>query len=164
MSFNLGFPGEKFSGLAFDKKYTLAVGVENTIELWDVRQMSEPRLSFNGHERVSKAIDFSPSDSKKIVTGGGSNDKKLLLWDTTSGTILAHVETESKICGVHWINQHGFFSTNGAGSGPVSCWSKDGGTLIKEQTSPKSTEQTLCSVQNPREPSAIVTASSAENL
>ncbi len=164
MSFNLVFSGEKFTGLAFDKKYTLAVGVGNTVELWDLRHMSEPRLSFNGHEMVSKAIDFSPSDSKKITTGGDIKDKKLLLWDVTSGAVLAHTETEGEIGGIHWINQHGFFSTNGVGNESVSCWSKDGDTLVKEQTSSEIMEQTLCSAQNPQDPSTIVTATSAENL
>ncbi|CEG58842.1 WD40 repeat domain-containing protein [Legionella fallonii] len=163
MTFHITSFGERFAGLAFDKRNTLALGIGDSVGLWDVRKLHEPRLSFTGHTTVSKAIAFSPEDPKKIVTGGEVEDKTLQLWDVTSGTVLAQATTEGPVCDIHWITQHGFFATQGVGNPSISCWSKEGRRLVKEQSTAVP-EQVLHSAQNPQDPCAIATTLADESL
>jgi WD40 repeat protein len=50
-----------------------------------------------------------------IVTGGGTADKALRMWNTTSGETIKKMETGSQVCNVFWnaaynevLSSHGF--------------------------------------------------------
>lgn len=59
--------------------YIFALCTENgTVQKWDLRQPSQPQLSFNAHEKSCYVIDWHP-DGKHIASGGF--DKHLKIWD-----------------------------------------------------------------------------------
>lgn len=79
---------------------TLASGAnDNLVLLWDKRQM-KLRHRCEGHTAAVKAIAWCPWQQNILVSGGGTNDKKLNLWNADTGDAIRTVETGSQVCAV----------------------------------------------------------------
>ena len=159
----VGFPNSMLIGLAFNN-HTLAISTDSCVQLYDSRQLKTPRLRFEGHNPPSKALAFSPDMARTIVTGGGPGDQTLKVWNTDTGKIIAQQKIDNQICGVHWLDQHGFFVTEGYCGNRVSCWSTKGNKLSMDDSSPLHTDTVLFSAQNPVNKEQLITASSDETL
>ena len=48
-----------------------------------------------GHKGAVKALAWNPHKLNMLVTGGGSKDQSIKLWDTNKGTLLNTVDTGS---------------------------------------------------------------------
>lgn len=80
--------------------------------LWDIRQLSEPVASFDGHTNTLKAISFSPFNSDLFVTGGGTDDRQLILWSISQQKAVTTLLTDQQFCTIHWVEPDLLF-TNG---------------------------------------------------
>lgn len=146
------------TGLAFDPSSgTLAVSNGTLVELFDHRYLTKPRLTFKHHNSPSKALNFSPYERNIIATGGGSDDKKIMIWNIQSGLVLAKANTSNQVCNIHW-HSRGLFVTAGFNIPEVSYWSINGSKLSKDSSSTLHTGRVLFSAQNPADTSQIVTA------
>jgi WD40 repeat protein len=145
---------------AFDKRTTLALGANNTVQLWDVRQLNCSKLTFNGHKRESKAIAFSPAEPS-LIASGGMEDSKLYVWDVY-GSVHAEGEMQGSVTNIHWLKKEGFFATKGEIDQTVTCWAKDNKGLTKELST--SSDPIVFSAQNPKDPYSIVTLSNQETI
>ena len=67
-----------------------------------VREISKPLLVWRDHMAAVKALDWCPHRSGYLATGGGTLDKRLMLWDVKTGTRLAMIDTGSQICNMKW--------------------------------------------------------------
>lgn len=159
------FAGAKPVGLAFNNRYTVVISEKSSITTWDIRKLETlPVLKFNGHITTSKTISFSPYEDKIVASGGGTADKTVKIWDTTTGKIRAEENAQAQICSIHWINKHGFFATEGFSSNRVSCWPLKEHSVELEVASPAHQDRVLFSAQNPVDPTQIVTASPDETI
>ncbi|PWV13596.1 hypothetical protein C3747_42g241 [Trypanosoma cruzi] len=93
-------------------------GNDNQLLLWDSRTFSvrsQPVLRLNKHTAAVKAIAWNPVQHNLLLSGGGSEDKMLRFWNTSTGECINCHNAESQVCGVLWnlsgtelVSSHGF--------------------------------------------------------
>ncbi|ORC88813.1 putative cell division cycle protein [Trypanosoma theileri] len=93
-------------------------GNDNQLLIWDSRSFStrsKPALRLNKHTAAVKAIAWNPIQHNLLASGGGSEDKMLRFWNTSTGECINHFNAESQVCGVLWnlsgtelVSSHGF--------------------------------------------------------
>ena len=63
------------------------------------------------------------------MSGGGSADKRICMWNACNGKLLESVETESQVSGLVWSTNHReLLSTHGNPSNQLAVWSCDPST------------------------------------
>ena len=72
-------------------------GNDNKLLVWDHRRTRTPLWKFHEHSAAVKAIAWSPHNPGVLVSGGGTQDKKMRFWNTQTGTLLAGVDTGSQV-------------------------------------------------------------------
>ncbi|CAD1812287.1 unnamed protein product [Candida parapsilosis] len=82
----------------------VAVGAnDNCCSLWSLPDFQSPRLKFVlPHKAAIKALSFCPWTASLLATGGGSKDRKIRFWHTTSGTLLKEFYTDGQITSLIW--------------------------------------------------------------
>ncbi|CBH13722.1 cell division cycle protein, putative [Trypanosoma brucei gambiense DAL972] len=93
-------------------------GNDNQLLLWDMRTLSmnsTPSMLLNKHTAAVKAIAWNPVQHNLLVSGGGSDDKMLRFWNTSTGECISNFNAESQVCGVLWnhggtelVSSHGY--------------------------------------------------------
>lgn len=91
---------------------------DNHVNIWEGSLATSPLYSFT-HNAAVKALSWCPWQSNTLVTGGGSRDRQLKFWNTSTGTCSRSIDTGCQVSAVLWsktyrelISAHGF-STNG---------------------------------------------------
>ena len=89
-------------------------GNENFLCLWDARG-SGPRLTLTQHNAAVKALAWAPFSRHLLASGGGTADRCIRLWNTSSGACQQSVDTGSQVCSLLWsphskelLSSHGF--------------------------------------------------------
>jgi cell division cycle protein 20 (cofactor of APC complex) len=93
-------------------------GNDNQLCIWDFRRHSmecAPLWSLREHSAAIKALSWNPVQHNLLVSGGGTADKTLRFWNTSTGQCVQTVDTKSQVCGVLWsrsgnelISSHGY--------------------------------------------------------
>ena len=117
---------QEVCGLAWsDCGSTLASGGnENRLCLWDSaigRSASSrdgryhPRLLIEQHQAAVKALAWCPWSRHTLASGGGTADRTIRIWNSSSGSQLKCVDTGSQVCALQWsdtekelVSSHGF--------------------------------------------------------
>ncbi|ANQ06997.1 Uncharacterized protein PCOAH_00014380 [Plasmodium coatneyi] len=95
---------------------------DNSVYIWDCRKRI-PLFQLTKHTAAVKAISWSPHKYNLLATGGGSADKKIFFWDTSTGECLHELHTSSQVSNIFW-NKHAeeFVSTHSYSLGQVILW------------------------------------------
>lgn len=93
-------------------------GNDNTVCIWDNRHDQAqwtPRFQFDHHSAAVKALAWCPWQTSLLATGGGTADRHLRFWNTTSGACVNSIDTLSQVCSIVWspherelVTSHGF--------------------------------------------------------
>ncbi|KAJ1499422.1 substrate-specific activator of APC-dependent proteolysis [Coelomomyces lativittatus] len=94
-------------------------GNDNSVLVWDLHyaRPSLPKLKYMEHQAGIKAMAFSPHRRGVLVTGGGTQDRSLRVWNTLSMSphSLDTMPTQAQVCNVLWspfneslLSTHGF--------------------------------------------------------
>eukprot|EP00906_Rhabdomonas_costata_P018146 RCo026440 len=90
-------------------------GNDNLLHVWDAQRWERPRLALRSHTAAVKALGWSPHQSNLLASGGGTQDRTLRFWNTSSGACLHSIDTKSQVCAVMWskhsnelVTSHGF--------------------------------------------------------
>jgi cell division cycle protein 20 (cofactor of APC complex) len=74
-----------------------------------------PRHQIMHHQAAVKAIAWCPHQPNLLASGGGTADRKICFWNTTTGALLQEVDTNSQVCSLVWskhekeiLSSHGF--------------------------------------------------------
>lgn len=91
-------------GLSFrEDGIQLASGAnDNTVMIWDTRQNNDPIWTKRNHKAAVKAISWHPEITNLLASGGGSLDKHIHFWNTTTGNRLGSIDTGSQVSSLHW--------------------------------------------------------------
>lgn len=86
----------------------LAVGGnDNTCTLWDISSIERPKLCFIlPHKAAVKAVAFCPWSKSLLATGGGSKDRTIKFWHTTTGTLLHEIQTSGQVTSLIWSTRY----------------------------------------------------------
>ncbi|KAI5748654.1 hypothetical protein M8J76_000965 [Diaphorina citri] len=89
----------------------LASGSNNTVKIWDFRQLDAKRPLVNNqcHLSAVKAIAWCPWEPTLLATGGGICDQTVRLWNSMNGKEKCHVKTDSQVTSILWelVTSHG---------------------------------------------------------
>lgn len=100
-----------------------ATTARGSIKIWDTRNLEAPSATFTGHESEVRALAFSPTAPNRIVTGGGSNDKYLKVWDCETCEVIFAVNTGCQICNAFWNGEKNeIVTTEGFYDNTVTFW------------------------------------------
>ncbi|PWN51965.1 WD40 repeat-like protein [Violaceomyces palustris] len=109
-----------------DNNQLASGGNDNRLLVWD-GLMETPLHRFTEHTAAVKAIAWSPHQQGILASGGGTVDKKIRFWNTTTGTLLNEVDTGSQVCNLVWsktsnelVSTHGY--SGGAVQNQIQVW------------------------------------------
>ncbi|CUG91148.1 WD40 repeat-containing protein, putative [Bodo saltans] len=80
-------------------------GNDNLLNIWDYSRYSMECVllsSLRQHTAAVKALAWNPAQPNLLASGGGTTDRTIRFWDTTTGQCLHHIDTKSQVCGIIW--------------------------------------------------------------
>ena len=98
-------------------------GNDTRVRIWDVRNFKQPYLVYDEHVAAVRAIEWSPCAHNMILTGGGSTDRTIRLWNVETCCTVNWVNTGSQVCNLHWNEEHNeILSTHGFSQNHLALW------------------------------------------
>jgi cell division cycle 20-like protein 1, cofactor of APC complex len=97
-------------------------GNDNKLCVWD--KLSEtPLYRFSNHIAAVKAIAWSPHQHHLLASGGGTADRSIKFWNTSTGSLIKEVDTGSQVCNLAWSkNSDEIVSTHGYSQNQIVVW------------------------------------------
>lgn len=128
---------QEICGLKFspNSNYIASGGNDNQLLLWDVRQ-AQLMSSLGNHEAAVKALTWSPKNHNILVSGAGTSDRKLRVFDVSKQDELLVVDTGSQVCNVIFDKEGDtLLSTHGYSLNQLIIWDADSEykSLTKEE-------------------------------
>ncbi|KAI3430499.1 hypothetical protein D9Q98_005094 [Chlorella vulgaris] len=105
-----------------DDRELASGGNDNQLFVWQ-QQSAQPVLRFSEHQAAVKAIAWSPHQHGLLVSGGGTADRCIRFWNTTTGQPLQCIDTGSQVCNLSWSkNVNELVSTHGYSQNQIIVW------------------------------------------
>lgn len=120
--------------LSPDNNLIASGGNDNQLLLWDIRRM-KLLGSLGEHEAAVKALAWCPKQRSVLVSGAGTADRKLRIFDTAKCEQLAKIDTGSQVCNLIFDRDgDALISTHGYSLNQMIVWnySKNFDRLKKE--------------------------------
>eukprot|EP00826_Nyctotherus_ovalis_P064839 TRINITY_DN9519_c0_g1_i8.p1 TRINITY_DN9519_c0_g1~~TRINITY_DN9519_c0_g1_i8.p1 ORF type:complete len:449 (+),score=68.52 TRINITY_DN9519_c0_g1_i8:273-1619(+) len=106
-----------------DGQYLSSGGNDNKVLIWNKSRLENPCLRFGEHKAAVKALAWSNYQRGLLATGGGTADKTIKLWDTTTGHFKSEVNSGSQVCSMIWgTNADELVTTHGYSKNTVAVW------------------------------------------
>lgn len=107
---------------SFDDNQLASGGNDNKLVVWD-GITDKPIYRYSDHEAAVKAIAWSPHQRGLLASGGGTADKRIRFWNTTTGALLNEIDTGSQVCNLMWSkNSNEVVSTHGYSQNQIIIW------------------------------------------
>lgn len=146
---------------SFDGKQLASGGNDDLVNIWQLGQES-PQFSFQEHQAAAKALAWCPWQSCLLATGGGSADRTIKLWNTTTGSLLNSVDAQSQVCALQWsVHRKELVSAHGYATNQICVWKYPAMTKTAELNG--HTERVLYMAQSP-DGTTVATAAADETL
>lgn len=137
-------------------------GNDNMVNIWDARALAAPKFTKTNHRAAVKALSWCPWQSNLLATGGGSNDRQIYFWNTTTGARINHIPTDSQVTSLRWSTHYKeIVSTGGFPDNSLSIWSYPTG--VKNMEIPAHESRVLHSCLSP-DGQMLATAAADESL
>ncbi|KAM7460308.1 hypothetical protein LguiA_023695 [Lonicera macranthoides] len=105
-----------------DDRELASGGNDNQLLVWN-QHSQQPALRLTEHTAAVKAITWSPHQSGLLASGGGTADRCIRFWNTTSGNQLNSIDTGSQVCNLAWSkNVNEIVSTHGYSQNQIMVW------------------------------------------
>ena len=107
---------------SLDDKRLASGGDDNKLFIWDIRK-EEPEKKLTSHTSAIKALDWSSYRFNYLLSGGGTQDMTLKLWNINTMTLIDSVNTSSQICNIVFSKiSHEFITTHGFKNNYIHIW------------------------------------------
>lgn len=137
-------------------------GNDNLVSIWDARSLSVPKFAKTNHKAAVKALAWCPWQPNLLATGGGSYDRHIHFWNSTSGARVNSIDTGSQVTSLRWAPYHReIVSTSGFPDNSLSIWSYP--PLVKTVEIPAHETRVLHSCLSP-DGQMLATAAADESL
>eukprot|EP00474_Spongospora_subterranea_P010896 CRZ11354.1 hypothetical protein [Spongospora subterranea] len=108
---------------------------DNLAMIWDVKAMTAPRLTLDKHRAAVKAIAWCPFQDRLLATGGGTADRCIRFWNSSTGSCIGGVDTQSQVCGLVWnAHEKELLSAHGFSKNQLTIWNYPTMTRIADLT------------------------------
>ena len=100
-------------------------GNDNMLNIWDERRLplAAPLYSFEQHQAAVKALAWCPWQKNLLASGGGTADRMIRFWNTSTGSCLNVVDTHSQVCSLLWsVHDHEIVSSHGYSHNQIILW------------------------------------------
>lgn len=98
-------------------------GNDNIVNIWDPRSTA-PKFSKTNHHAAVRALAWCPWQLNLLSTGGGSQDKFIHFWNSTTGARVNSIDTGSQVTSLNWSTTYKeIVSTHGYPDNVLSIWS-----------------------------------------
>lgn len=99
-------------------------GNDNLVSIWDARSLSVPKFTKTNHKAAVKALAWCPWNMNLLATGGGSYDRHIHFWNSTSGARVNSIDTGSQVTSLRWSPHYReIVSSSGFPDNSLSIWS-----------------------------------------
>ena len=99
---------------SFDGTQLASGGNDNKLMVWNLHS-SKPLMCNNSHVAAVKAIAWSPHQHNLLVSGGGTADRTIRFWNTSTFLQINKIDTGSQVCNLVFsktvnelVSTHGF--------------------------------------------------------
>ncbi|GFS33275.1 FIZZY-related 2 [Actinidia rufa] len=146
---------------SYDNLELASGGNDNRLFVWN-QHSTQPVLKYCEHTAAVKAIAWSPHLHGLLASGGGTADRCIRFWNTTTNTHLSCMDTGSQVCNLVWSkNVNELVSTHGYSQNQIIVWRYP--TMSKLATLTGHTYRVLYLAISP-DGQTIVTGAGDENL
>lgn len=123
-------------------------GNDNLVSIWDARSLGAPKFQKTNHRAAVKAVSWCPWQANLLATGGGSYDRHIHFWNTTTGARTNSIDTGSQVTSLRWSNHYReIVSSSGFPDNSLSIWSYP--TLVRNVEIPAHETRVLHSCLSP---------------
>jgi cell division cycle protein 20 (cofactor of APC complex) len=123
-------------------------GNDNLVSIWDARSLAVPKFTKTNHKAAVKALSWCPWAPNVLATGGGSYDRHIHFWNTTTGARVNSIDTGSQVTSLRWSPHYReIVSTSGFPDNSISIWSYP--TLVRNVEIPAHETRVLHSCLSP---------------
>ena len=123
-------------------------GNDNLVSIWDARSLGAPKFQKTNHRAAVKALSWCPWQPNLLATGGGSYDRHIHFWNTTTGARTNSIDTGSQVTSLRWSNNYReIVSSSGFPDNSLSIWSYP--TLVRNVEIPAHETRVLHSCLSP---------------
>ncbi|KAI5807593.1 WD40-repeat-containing domain protein [Peziza echinospora] len=137
-------------------------GNDNLVNIWDARALAAPKWSKTNHRAAVKALAWCPWQMNLLATGGGSYDRHIHFWNSTTGARVNSIDTGSQVTSLKWSTTYKeIVSCHGFPDNQLSVWSYP--TLVRNIEIPAHETRVLHSCLSP-DGQTLATAASDESL
>ncbi|KAK3396408.1 WD-repeat-containing protein slp1 [Sordaria brevicollis] len=137
-------------------------GNDNLVSIWDARSLAVPKFTKTNHKAAVKALAWCPWNVNLLATGGGSYDRHIHFWNTTSGARVNSIDTGSQVTSLRWSPHYReIVSSSGYPDNSLSIWSYP--TLVRNVEIPAHESRVLHSCLSP-DGQMLATAAADESL
>ncbi|GER30388.1 WD-repeat cell cycle regulatory protein [Striga asiatica] len=107
---------------SYDNRELASGGNDNRLFVWN-QHSTQPVLKYCEHTAAVKAIAWSPHLHGLLASGGGTADRCIRFWNTTTNTQLSCMDTGSQVCNLVWSkNVNELVSTHGYSQNQIIVW------------------------------------------
>uniref|UniRef100_A0A0D9VNV7 CDC20/Fizzy WD40 domain-containing protein n=1 Tax=Leersia perrieri TaxID=77586 RepID=A0A0D9VNV7_9ORYZ len=107
---------------SYDNRQLASGGNDNRLYVWNQYSVN-PVLKYTEHTAAVKAIAWSPHLHGLLASGGGTADRCIRFWNTTTNMHLNCVDTGSQVCNLVWSkNVNELVSTHGYSQNQIIVW------------------------------------------
>lgn len=93
--------------------------------VWDIN-MAKARFNLQGHKGAVKALAWCPWQRNLLITGGGTSDKTMRMWNIETGKCINSLNTDSQVCAIICNpEQREIVSSHGYSENQLSIWKVD---------------------------------------
>lgn len=96
-----------------DGRYIATGGNDNKLVFIDRRMFTQPLTKISSHVAAVKALSWAPYNNNLLVSGGGTADKTIKLWNVNTFECLNSIDTSSQVCNIYWSTKNELVSTHG---------------------------------------------------
>jgi len=111
-------------GLDYSSEGVLASGGnDNVVNIWDAAMTTNPLHTLTEHRAAVKALKWCPWQRNMLATGGGSADRKVCIWNASSGRLANSVDAESQVTDIVWaLQEKELVTAHGYSRNQLSVW------------------------------------------
>ncbi|KAJ2799107.1 WD repeat-containing protein slp1 [Coemansia guatemalensis] len=86
-------------------------GNDNLVNIWDARS-AVPKFTKTQHTAAVRALAWSPWQLNLLASGGGSYDRHVHFWNTTTTARLNSIDTGSQVTSIQWSSEYRELATS----------------------------------------------------